>query len=90
MAEVLIKIKVMPEDAETNIKKLLESCDKKAAEQGATIAQHEIQPVAFGLNALMLIVISEESKGITSLEEALESIPEVSTIEVQDVRRAIG
>jgi translation elongation factor aEF-1 beta len=90
MAEVLIKIKVMPEDAETDIKKLLEACDKKATEQGATIAQHEIQPIAFGLNALILIIISEEKKGITGLEEALESIPDVSTIEVQDVRRAIG
>ena len=90
MAEVLIKMKVMPEDAETDMNKLLEVCETTAKKEGATVHQHEIQPIAFGLNALILIMISDESKGITNLENAMEAIPQVSTIEVQDVRRAIG
>lgn len=90
MAEVLVKIKIMPEDADTDIDKLLEKCKKTVVKQGGEVGQHEIQPIAFGLNSIILIIIINESKGITNLEEALEAIPEVSTIEVQDVRRAIG
>ena len=90
MAEVIIKMKVMPENAETDIDKLLVTCKSAAEKQEATVHQHEIQPIAFGLNALILIMTIEEKKGITDLENAIQEIPEVSTIEVLDVRRAIG
>ena len=51
----------------------------------------EQEPIAFGLKALKLIFVMEESIGSTeSLEEDIKKIHGIQSVEVTDVRRAIG
>lgn len=90
MGEVIIKMKVMPEGTETDIDNLLDKCKKAADNQEAKIHDQEVQPVAFGLKALILLMTIDEDRGISDLEEEIEGIDKVSTIEVLDVRRAVG
>ena len=54
-------------------------------------AKTEIVPVAFGLNALKLMFVMDEFKGSTdALEENLKKVEGVQSVEVTDVRRAMG
>ena len=51
----------------------------------------EIQPIAFGLKALMILFVMEENIGSTErLEQKVSQIEGVESVEVTDVRRAVG
>ena len=51
----------------------------------------EIQPVAFGLKALVILFVMDESKGSTEeLENMVKELEGVESVEVPDVRRAVG
>lgn len=51
----------------------------------------QIEPIAFGLKALNMIFVMDESKGGTEeLEKKISQIDGVESVEVTDVRRAIG
>lgn len=90
MANMIIKMKIMPEDVEVDMNEVLDQCKKVVLEQEGEIHQHEIQPIAFGLNALILVILIDEKKGTTHLEEAINNLPLVSGGEIMDLRRAFG
>ncbi len=50
----------------------------------------EIQPIAFGLKALIVLFGWPEEKELEELENKLKNIEEVSSIGILDMRRAIG
>ena len=51
----------------------------------------EIEPVAFGLKAINLLFAMDEAKGSTDeLENKIKEIEGVNSVEVVDVRRAVG
>ena len=55
MGEVIMKIKVMPEDASIDMEKLKKEI-MKAIPDYAKVNKTEIAPIAFGLKALMLYI----------------------------------
>jgi len=62
-----------------------------AAFTGNNETRVKIEPVAFGLNSLNIVCIADESKGGTDpLEEKIRNIPGVNSVDVIDVRRAMG
>ena len=92
MAVVIITLKIMPENPEIDMVEL----EKKAKEKIIEFTKDdgemkvEIEPVAFGLNALKIIFVMEESLGSPDpLAETIESFDEVTSAEVVDVRRAL-
>ena len=91
MAEVLITLKVMPDGTEIDIKNLEKLVSKEIKEFGGRIEKIEIEPIAFGLQALKIIFSMDERKGSTeSLENKVSDINGISSVEVTDVRRMIG
>lgn len=92
MAKVVVTLKIMPESPETD----MESIQKKAMAliqdfAGETETKAEIEPIAFGLKALKLLFVLEESKGSTEyLETQIQEVDGVASVEAIDVRRAIG
>lgn len=91
MAQVVITLQIMPEDPEVDLSKIESEAKKAIAESGGEVGKVELLPVAFGLKALRLIFVADEKKGGTEqLEEKIANIPGVMSVEVTDVRRAIG
>lgn len=92
MAKAIITLKIMPESPETNLDKIATETEEKItgfAGEGET--KKEIEPVAFGLKALKIIFVMDEEKGSTeSLEKEIQELEGVNSVEVIDVRRAIG
>lgn len=91
MASVVITLKIMPTNPKIDLKKIEEQAIKEITNFGGNVGKVEIEPIAFGLKALNLIFVADESKGGTdSLEEKIRQIKGVASAEVTDVRRAIG
>ena len=92
MANAIVTIKIMPISPEADLAKIEESAKEKIktfAGEGETKTEEE--PIAFGLKALKIIFVMDENKGSPDpLAEDINSLEEVNSAEVVDVRRAIG
>ncbi len=91
MAKVIITLKVMPKSPDSDLKKIEQKVSHLVKEFGGEVGKVEEKPVAFGLKSLNIIFVMDESLGSTEeLEKQALEIPEVSSVEVIDVRRSIG
>lgn len=91
MANVVVTFKIMPVSPEVDLNKIKISATKKIKSFGGEVGKAEEQPVAFGLKSLNLIFVMDEKKGSTEiLEGQITDIEGVQSVEVTDVRRAIG
>lgn len=92
MTNAVVTIKVMPESPDVNIEELEKKVKEKiTAFAGEGDTKVTIEPVAFGLKSLNIIFVMDESIGSTEpLEKEVDSIEGVNSIEVTDVRRAVG
>lgn len=91
MADVVIVLKIMPESPSTDLAKLKKAAEKLITASGAKLYKDEIQPVAFGLNALLLTIVADEDKGSTdALEEQIGKVKGVESVMVTSVSRALG
>lgn len=81
----------MPESPDMDLLKIEKKATKEIKEFGGDVGKVEVEPIAFGLKALKLIFVMEESLGSTeTLEEDLKKIAGIQSVEVTDVRRTIG
>ena len=92
MARVVVTLKIMPESPETDLSSIEEQAKAKIADFSQNNeTKTEQEPIAFGLKALKITFVMDESKGSTdALEENIKKIDGVNSVEAIDVRRAIG
>lgn len=84
-------MKVMPESPETDLDKVKDGAELLIKQFGGDLGKFEVQPVAFGLQQLILMFVMEESIGSTeTLEADIAKVRGVQSVEVTDVRRTIG
>ena len=88
MAKVLVTLKVLPEDVETDLSAIVEEVRKRLPKDYELLSSGE-EPIAFGLKALKLYVAIPEmtAGGTENLEEIVRSIKGVSQVEVEMVTR---
>ncbi|HUW44120.1 MAG TPA: elongation factor 1-beta [Bacillota bacterium] len=89
MGITAIKMKIMPESVETDLRKVEEEVKNRMMRNNVENPQLEVQPIAFGLNALVVLFGWPEEKEFEGFEKELQKIPGVSSIEILDMRRAI-
>ena len=92
MAKAVVTLKIMPESPEIDLSGIEEEVREKIKSfSGNEEIRAEQEPIAFGLKALKITFVMDESKGSPdALEEDLRSIEGVNSVETIDVRRAIG
>ncbi len=91
MADVLVTIKIMPSGIDVDLDKLKTKAVKEIMVFKARVVREEIEPIAFGIKALKITFAYEESRGGTdAIEEKIVKIAGVESVDVVDVRRAIG
>ena len=92
MARVVVSLRIMPQGTEVDLSELEAKAKEKIVEFCSSEEfKTEVQPIAFGLKALIIIFVMEESKGSTEeLEKKIANLQGVESVEVTDVRRAIG
>jgi elongation factor 1-beta len=87
MGKVAAQLKVMPEDANTDLEALEESLIA-ALPEGAELNGSDTQDVAFGLVALIVaVVVPDDEGGTDAVEEAFADVDGVESVSVENVGR---
>ena len=90
MATVVIITKLLPDSPQADLNKIKDLARKALEPEGAKNISFEEKPIAFGLNALMVKIDMHEEKGTDLVETLLSKIPHVSSVTIEDYRRAFG
>ncbi|MGZ4907728.1 MAG: elongation factor 1-beta [Halobacteriota archaeon] len=89
VGEVAVQIKIMPGTPEVDLKKLSGRIESAVSSDGRIYAC-EVQPIAFGLKALLITFIVEDKEGGSeALEKAISSLDDVESIQVVAVSRML-
>jgi len=89
MANVLVKLKIMPKSPEVNKEELKEKVKKVLEEQNVAVRGLFDEPLAFGLYTVYAVIKMEEREGGTEpIEEALAKIDDVESVETVEVSLA--
>jgi len=89
MEEVAAQIKIMPSGPDVDLKDLITRIESQVAQYGR-IHSCEVQPIAFGLKALLITVIVEDKEGGTeALEASLSALNAVESVRVVAVTRML-
>ncbi len=84
-----IKIKIMPESPESNLDSIKAKAKAIVEEKGGKNREYEEEPIAFGLKAIIAFFELSEDIELEEIEKAFNSIKEVSSTQVIDMRRLI-
>ena len=92
MGTAIVTLTIMPKTPDVDLTSVETQAKVKIASfAGEGETKTEIEPIAFGLKALKIIFVMDESKGATDpLEEDIQTIEGVQSVEVSDIRRALG
>ena len=80
----------MPASLEVDLEKVKEKAKEIIESYDQKLLKDETEPIAFGLNALMLFSTWPDDKGADELEEKIDALEEVKSASIVDVRKAIG
>ena len=87
MGSYVIRLKVLPQDTDTEHGRIVESV-AKALPGGVQIRGQKIEPIAFGLSAIILDVVAPEEEGIIDkVEQAASTAQLVGQCEFLGVSR---
>lgn len=90
MAYAALKLKIMPESPDTDLKKIEEDVTKIVEELSAKVHSFEREDVAFGLRAVIPTILWPENQDLDLIEEKVSQISGVNSVQVIDFRRMIG
>jgi len=90
MGIALVKIKIMPESPDSDLDEIQSKAKEIVEEKGGDKPSTTTEPIAFGLNAVILSFALDESKSVDEIENPLKELPGVNSAEVIDFRRAFG
>lgn len=90
MAVVSIIVKIMPDSPDADLSLIKHSAQKALEIEGAKNISFEEKPIAFGLKAIMMKFAMPEEKGTDIVESILSKIKNVSSVTIEDYRRAFG
>lgn len=87
MARLVARIRIMPAEAESNLDSVVKSI-KSSMPQGMEMKGHAMEPIAFGLKAIVGDFLLEDAEGqMDRLEESIKSVEGVGEIEVTNISR---
>jgi elongation factor 1-beta len=87
LGSYVIRLKILPRDTTTEHQKIVDSVSKALPPQ-AQVRGYKIEPIAFGLSAIIMdIVVPEEEGAIDKVEAAVTGAPLVGQSEFMGVSR---
>ena len=87
MARLVARIRILPAEAESNLENVVESI-KKSVPKGMEMKSSSMEPIAFGLKAIIGDFLLDDSEGqMDKLEESIKSLEGVGQIEVTNISR---
>ena len=87
---VVVILRIMPESVDSDLNIIKEEIHKQMSSHGGKNITFEEKPVAFGLKAIILKMAFPEEKGTDLIEKLIHEVPEISSVTIEDYRRAFG
>jgi len=87
---IVVIIKIMPSSTSSNLHEIEDHVRKKMESHGGRSVTFEQKEVAFGLKSITLKMAFPEEKGTDLIESLILEVPEVSSVTIEDYRRAFG
>lgn len=82
-----VKVKLMPESPEVDLNEIEIKAKEIIEKLGGNNKEYEIQPIAFGLKALIVFFFYGEEKDTSEIEQKLKEIEKVQSAEIIDLRK---
>ncbi|MGI0016056.1 MAG: elongation factor 1-beta, partial [Nitrososphaera sp.] len=74
MARLIARIRILPAEAESNLENVVESI-KSSMPQGMEMKGHAMEPIAFGLKALVGDFLLDDAEGqMDKLEDSIKNV----------------
>jgi len=87
MARLVARIRILPAEAESNLDSVVQSI-KSSIPQGMEMKGHALEPIAFGLKAIVGDFLLEDAEGqMDKLEDMIKNVEDVGEIEVMNISR---
>jgi len=90
MGTAAVKMKFMPSSPEVDLEEMKNKLKKILDNENVPNPNFEEEPVAFGLKAIIATFGWPEEKPLEELEESFGKIENVNSVQLIDIRRAIG
>ena len=91
MAEIVATFKLMPDSPDRDLKKIAEEAIAIITATKGEVGQTEEEPIAFGLKAIKITMLRDESVGGTEdLEKDLAAIEGVTSVQIVAIGRTLG
>lgn len=90
MGTAAVKMKFMPSSLEANLEEIKTNITKILKNEDVSHSSFEEEPIAFGLKAIIATFGWPEEKPLEELEESFGKIENVNSVQLIDIRRAIG
>jgi len=90
MGFTAVQMKIMPDSPSADLKLIESNAEKTINSMHKTQVKFEEEPIAFGLKAIIISFAWNDEIDIEKLESELQKIPNVSSVEVLDIRKAFG
>ncbi len=89
MGEVAATMKIMPDGVERDLEELKANLEA-ALPEGASLYTSKEEPVAFGLKALVVVILVGDLEGGTEpVEEAFAQVEGVESVQVTELGRPV-
>ena len=82
-----VKIKIMPNSPEANLEEIETKVKSIIISQGGINNEYSIEPIAFGLKALIAFFQWPEDKELEKVEEEINSLENIQSVQVIDIRK---
>ncbi|HEY8140722.1 MAG TPA: elongation factor 1-beta [Nitrososphaera sp.] len=87
MARLVARIRILPAEAESDLDSVLKTI-KTSMPEGMEMKGHAMEPIAFGLNAIVGDFLLEDAEGqMDKLEDSIKQVEGVGEIEVMNISR---
>ena len=90
MTLIAVRMKIMPKSPESDMAEIQKQVKEILHSFNVRNPDFTIEPIAFGLKALVMMFGWPEEKELEELEHKIQKIHHVGSVEVLDIRRAIG
>jgi len=87
---VAVIVSILPDSPNANLEEIKLKARSVLEEQGAKNLSFTEEPIAFGLKSIKLKFAWPEESSTDIIENELTNIPHVSSLKIEDYRRAFG
>lgn len=84
-----MKMKLMPSSPDVDLGEIEKRAKEILENKGVKGTKTERQPIAFGLNAIIILFTWPEEDNLEETEKKLRNIENLSSAEIIDMRRAL-